>query len=175
MQQQNPDFLRQCVHEIGSALFYNQNSGLPGYQTTIINSLSVDEAFNLYAIVEKKVAGFYHGDRPFPAELLFYRKGKPFYLKMWGTAALVEDGNVWGNITGLENASTNLMDSSVGLLRISVENIYYHEYKQPMYFGWKGKLSRMRDWFTGIRAFSFSLQLTAPQLHGHGYYGPLMA
>lgn len=161
MQQHNEEFLRHCINEIGSALIYNQNAGLSGLHTTIINVLFIDDNFQLYALIEKKQARLYSEFQSFPSELLFFRKGKSFYLKAWGNAMVLEDSESFNKVlpgTDIEEAPGC---ETAAVLKISIENIYYHEYRQPMYFGWKGKFEKIRDWFTGIKAFSFTLRLAS--------------
>lgn len=168
MQQQNQEFLLKCINEIGSALLYNQNAGLSGLHTTIINALAVDSNFQLYALIEKKQAGFYSEYQSFPSELLFFRKGKSFYLKVWGNAVVLEDVASFNKVTGSSNMDKDAVCETAAVLKISIENIYYHEYRQPMYFGWKGRFKKIRDWFTGIKAFSFSLKPT-PAFDANSY------
>lgn len=159
MQQQNQEFLLKCINEIGSALLYNQNAGLSGLHTTIINALAIDSNFQLYALIEKKQAGFYSEYQSFPSELLFFRKGKSFYLKVWGNAMVLDDLQSFNKVIG-NAAEKDFACDTAAVLKISIENIYYHEYRQPMYFGWKGRVKKIRDWFTGIKAFSFTLKPT---------------
>lgn len=84
-------FLRDRIHDIGSALFFNTGNATFKLPTSIISVLKVDDEGNIWFFLHNPDLFIEDGDKEFPARLDFYRKGKPFFLQVLGEALVITD------------------------------------------------------------------------------------
>lgn len=136
-------FLRDRIHEIGSALFFNTGNADFKLPTTIVNVLKVDEEGNLWFFLHNPDLFIEEGDKEFPARLDFYRKGKPFFLKVSGEALVITDVN---EISELACGMPELQIPSfvrVMLVKVRVEHASCFEQRECA-VGW------FRSWWHAI-------------------------
>ena len=89
---QNPDisFIQLKIANIGTALFYcGANSQLP-FSTYIITALKLDEDGCVWFFISSGPDKQINIIRPFEAQLEFYRKGYPFFMKIEGQASIAD-------------------------------------------------------------------------------------
>lgn len=118
-------FIRDKVKNIGSALFYSQQDSVLKFPTTIIHVLAVDELGQIWFYLNQP-AQYYHAyDNQFNAELDFYRKGKDYYLKIYGKAFIVNDPK---EISGLNDWNDEINQTVMGkriLLKLKIQRVGY--------------------------------------------------
>lgn len=161
MQQNNMLFLRKRIFEIGSALMSNESDAGYKFPTTIINALNVDENGNLYALLQQPERRFQQEDMVFPAQLKFYRKGKPFHMNVAGTAYLMNDVSLLNNLLNIEYSEKIANKQNAMVVKIKMEEIAYFEWKEDVNHGW---VKKWYQWLTGINLFSLKLKLHPPAI-----------
>ena len=91
MIQNNLLFLQEKIQELRSALFFNTSSAVLKLPSSVVQAMKVDEAGQVWFFVNRPEQYLHEFDREFPAQLNFFKKGKPFYLNMTGKAFIVTD------------------------------------------------------------------------------------
>jgi len=98
----NVDFIRTKIDEIKSALFTNVSENAFKFPTCIISAIKVDPNGMIWFLMNKAGRLIPPDEPGFPAELLFYRKGHHFSLKVRGMATIVTDQKMIDNFLGIE-------------------------------------------------------------------------
>lgn len=160
MSHHNILFLNQRIYEIGSALFYCMNTTIARIPATIINVLKVDEAGNLYTLIQRPEYRLTEDEMQFPALLKFYKKGKPFFIEVQGHATLLDDNGLLNGLMHWKEGGDGLKKNNVIIIKLKMESIQYYEWKQPLLRkGIKGLITQFCQWLLGINLLSFSLNL----------------
>ncbi|WP_276483873.1 pyridoxamine 5'-phosphate oxidase family protein [Paraflavitalea pollutisoli] len=120
--------MRDRILEIGSALFANTGNALFKVPTSIISVLRVDQSGNVWFFLNHPNVYMEETDRSFPARLDFYRKGKPFFLNVSGTAEVITDADMIREIAGEKAAGHT--SSRVMLVKVQVEHAAYFEQRE---------------------------------------------
>lgn len=129
---QNPDisFLQLRIANIGTALFYGgSNSPLP-FSTYIITALKIDEAGCIWFFINRGSPQQKISNRPFNAQLEFYRKGYPFFMKIDGEAVIEEPGENLNDIMGKGISLSREALSGILLVKVKIKNAVYKNLKQ---------------------------------------------
>ncbi|HRP57196.1 hypothetical protein [Agriterribacter sp.] len=158
MSHHNMLFLNQRIYEIGSALFYCMNTTIARIPATIINVLKIDEAGNLYTLIQRPEYSLTEDEMHFPALLKFYKKGKPFFMEVQGCATLLNDNGLLNQLMHWQESIDALKKENIIIIKLKMENIRYYEWKQPLpRKGIKGFITQVYQWLLGINPLSFSL------------------
>ncbi|WP_162915328.1 pyridoxamine 5'-phosphate oxidase family protein [Paraflavitalea soli] len=136
-------FLRDRIHEIGSALFSNTGNATFKLPTSIISVLRVDEEGNIWFFLHNPDLFIEEGDKAFPARLDFYRKGKPFFLQVSGEALVITDAAEIKDLTGSTASPVLHSFSRVMLVKVRVEHASYFEQRER-------RMSRLQSWWHAI-------------------------
>jgi hypothetical protein len=83
-------FLREKIEDLGSALFFNASENPVAFQREVIHAVNVDEQANIRFLVRRPHC-LLPEDLRFPVRLEFYRKGRPFYIRISGIATVETD------------------------------------------------------------------------------------
>ena len=91
-------------------------------------------------------------DMEFPAKLDFYRKGKPFFLKISGLAQIVMDKEEMLNYIGLPGNVDLPSLSKLLLVKVKVEHAEYFEAKARQQWQWKDWWNTMWHFFSRAKS-----------------------
>jgi general stress protein 26 len=118
-------FIQDKVNNIGSALFYSRQDSVLKFPTTIINVLTVDELGQIWFHLTRPTQYLHAFDSQFNAELDFYRKGKGYYLKIYGKAFVVNDPEeISGLIQWSDKINRAAMEKMI-LLKLKIQRVDY--------------------------------------------------
>lgn len=81
--------IRQAVKELDTAIFRNQGDGIMHLPNTLVTNIRMDENGACWFTISSRLQDFGGLDPIFPASLHFYKKDKPYYMDLTGTATLV--------------------------------------------------------------------------------------
>ncbi len=84
-------FLQEKIRTLQSALFVTESASLIKLPTHVVQVADMDEAGNIWFVIPKPAHLIEAFDPEIPAKLDFFKKGTGFYLKIGGTATLVND------------------------------------------------------------------------------------
>lgn len=88
---QQLNFLQEKIHQIGSAIFFNQSDAVLKLPTSLVSTLKVDEFGYIWFFIKKPQQDIKHFEIDFPARLDFYKKGSPHFLQVSGKGWMVTD------------------------------------------------------------------------------------
>lgn len=126
-------FLQTKIMELEQALFFNYSPSVLKLPTSLINALHVDEVGQIWFMVKRPSQKLHEFDREFQSRLDFYKKGKPFHLRVTGKSSIVCDPEElnWA-IQLSENIRQNLSPEMILVKMTAVEIFYFpHRAKMP--------------------------------------------
>ena len=128
---QNPDisFVQLKLANIGTALFYcGAGSQLP-FSTYIITALKADKDGHIWFFINR---GQQEQDTfipPFEAQLEFYRKGYPFFMKIEGRATVADAKEYMHELMGKGISLQEETLCGIFLIKVKMEKCIYKELK----------------------------------------------
>jgi general stress protein 26 len=84
-------FIEEKVRDLENALFFSMSDSVLKIPACVVKVLEADELGQLWFVIPKPSQFIHAFDKTFPVELDFFRKGKDYYLKVFGRAHLVND------------------------------------------------------------------------------------
>ena len=151
-------FLQEKISDLRSALFFSLTNSVLKIPTTIVTALRVDEVGQVWFFVNRPMQNIQEFDREFPARLEFFKKGKPFYLKIMGKACIVNDPE---EVNGLVSVSEDIKCKALHqlvLVKVKIQSAEYMENSPAETNGWLHALrAQFYKWFgyqTAYRPYS---------------------
>ena len=148
-QELNVDFIRSKIDEIKSALFSNLIENAYKFPTCIISAIKVDSNGVIWFLMNKAGRFIPPDETSFPAELVFYRKGHPFSLRVSGIASVIADPKTIENFLDLEESRDI---SNILLMNIRMSRA---EYTEKIIIHTKNWLKRM---WSKLEAFVYPIK-----------------
>jgi general stress protein 26 len=137
-------FVRERINDIGSALFFSQNTSVLRLPATVVTALTVDEVGQIWFFISRPTQSLQEFDREFPARLDFYRKGKQYFLQVAGRAFIVNDPEEINQVAGLpEDIISKAMDQLVLVKFKIVKADYFSSFSDKRTFSWKSVFSKI--------------------------------
>jgi hypothetical protein len=145
-------FLQGKIQGIGSALFYSLGTGVLKFPTSIVSTLKVDEAGNIWFFISKPGQKLQEFDWEFPAKMQFYRKGKGYCLQVTGKACVVNDPEEVNGLVSLsEEMKTEAFKECV-LMKVRINNAEYYDFNETLpRNNLMGLLTRIYSWLFHTR------------------------
>jgi hypothetical protein len=120
------DIIRDRVTDIRSALFFNIGETPSVYSAGIISALEVDEEGHIFFFITRPEYLMLE-DRRFPSRLEFYRKGRPYFLKVNGVAELVTDHESLDRYFVTYGFPIDAAGKKLALVKVKVQQVEYNE------------------------------------------------
>lgn len=133
--QEELQFIKARILEIKSALFYSEGNSFTRFATCIIRCLEVDENGNIWFFMNDDVYCSPDDWKKVPATLSFYRKGKPFFIKISGLAEVIHHEVVVENFVGQPD-NYSLMLEKMKLVKVKIEKADYQEWDTINHTPW---------------------------------------
>lgn len=148
--------IRSRINEIRSALFFNEG-GYPGvYSAGIISALEVNDEGQILFFINKPEFMLTE-DRRFPARLEFYRKGKPFFIKVKGVAEILTDVDLLGRYVKVYDFQQGIAEKKLALVKVIVQHAECNAGEEAFdTVALKRIFQQFFAWFSLIRPFNFS-------------------
>lgn len=83
--------IKEQIMTLGSALFFTENESLLKLPVHVINNVQVDEQNRIWFLIQRPTQALTEFDQELPAKLDFFKKGISFYMKINGTAMIVDN------------------------------------------------------------------------------------
>ncbi len=162
----NLQFIREKIYRIRSAVMYSMSNALVKIPNNIVTAIKVDDEGQLWFLSKRPLQYVDQCEQNFPARLVFYRKGIPYYIEVSGSAMIVNNGYYIINAT---DGIVETREEKTVLIKMSMKDI---EYTEPGEKKEKNRLERFLDesykWLlpaiTFSRHYTFSRQ-SKPELH----------
>lgn len=120
-------FVRERVKEIRSALFFHEGGTAFIFTATIISALDLDTEGNICFFITRPDYQMVMEDLHFPGRLDFFRKGKPFFLKVSGMASMITDEQENNNYLRRYGISGRKEIVPLLLVKLKVDHVEYYE------------------------------------------------
>ena len=151
-------FLQEKISDLRSALFFSLSNSVLKIPTNIVTALKVDEIGQVWFFVNRPLQNIQEFDKEFPARLEFYRKGKPFYLKITGKACIVNDPEELNTLVDVsEEVKDKAMDQLV-LVRVKIQSADYVENTPSEATHWIQAIRALFNRWFGYQPAGYSLQ-----------------
>ncbi len=155
----NLQFIREKIYQIRSAVMYSMSNALVKIPNNVVTAVKVDDEGQLWFLSKRPLQYVDQCEQNFPARLVFYRKGIPFYLEVSGSAMIANNEY---HINGSAERIAETREEKPVLIKMSIKNI---EYTEPGAKKEKNRLERFLDesykWF--LPTISFSRHFTFPR------------
>ncbi len=145
----NLQFIREKIYQIRSAVMYSMSNALVKIPNNIVTAINVDDEGHLWFLARRPLQYLEQCEQNFPARLVFYRKGIPFYIEVSGNAIIVNNGY---NIINDTEGMVETKEEKPVLIIMSMKNIEYTESAEKKEKNW---LERLLD-----ESFKWSSQHT---------------
>ena len=131
-------FLQQKIQELQSALFLTESGSVIKMPTHVITAAEADDEGQIWFIIPKPSQHINAFDEEFSAKLDFFKKGKGFYLKIQGMAALVADKKEMENVSGISDEIKRRMDDiGVVAIKVRIQSAdYFENLPKPVASNW---------------------------------------
>jgi hypothetical protein len=147
---QQLNFLQEKIREIGSAIFFNQSDSVLKLQTSIIQTLKVDDFGFVWFYMQKPKQDLREFDREFPVRLDFFKKGINCFLQVTGKAWMVNDPEEINTLDTLTEEEKQAIDEMV-LIKVKMLKADYHETgntQRPANASWwQNAVNNVYTWF----------------------------
>lgn len=95
--------IKQQIMELNTALFFTENESLLKLPVHVINNVQMDEQNRLWFLIQRPTQALTEFDTELPAKLDFFKKGIPYYIKIKGTASIVDNREKVQALAGSED------------------------------------------------------------------------
>jgi len=126
--------IKKKIEEIGSAIIYSHSNCEIKLSTQIISTLKVDDGIIWFMIPRSDFNA--NCEKSFPVELDYYRKGKLFYLKVYGKANLFPPKEELNYISHFSEEMKAMLSFKMMLGRVNVSSIDLYDHQKKEKKGW---------------------------------------
>jgi hypothetical protein len=123
-------FIRERINEIESALFFNESSNPILLPTCIVSANGLDEDGYIVFFMTRAQYCLPEIEHGFPARLDFYKKGKPFFLKIKGNATIITLESEMGNHKSIYWELRKKTNRQLMLIKVKINYAEYYEMKE---------------------------------------------
>jgi hypothetical protein len=132
---QQLNFLREKIQEIGSAIFFNQSDSVLKLPTSIVSTLNVDDYGFVWFFVQKPRQSLKEFETEFPCRLDFFRKGAGYFLQVSGKGWVVTDPEEMNAFVTLPEEAKQMAMKDMVLVKVKILKAEYSE-TSPVRASW---------------------------------------
>ena len=121
-------FIQKKVRDLENALFFSMSDAVLKIPSCLVKVLEADELGQLWFVIPKPSQFIHAFDRSFPVKLDFFRKGRDYYLKIFGMAFLVNDPEEINSVECLnEQIKKQARENQSMLIKVKISHADYVE------------------------------------------------
>jgi len=144
-------FIEEKVMDLENALFFSLSDAVLKIPSCVIKVLQADELGQLWFVIPKPSQLIQAFDKTFPVKLDFFRKGRDYYMKIFGKAFVVNDPEEINNAECLhETVKQQARFNETVLIKVQMSHAEYVE-TAPVKTSTKAMLSQVKNkifrWF----------------------------
>jgi general stress protein 26 len=149
-------FINEKVRELENALFFSMSDAVLKIPTCLVRVLETDELGQLWFVIPKPSQFIHAFDKNFPVKLDFFRKGRDYYLTLFGMAFLVSDPEEINNVEWLDiQIKQRALTNESVIIKVKISHADYVE-KSPAKITAKSILRQVKNniyhWFRWVPA-----------------------
>jgi hypothetical protein len=121
-------FIEEKVRDLENALFFSMSDAVLKIPACVIKVLETDELGQLWFMIPNPPQSIHAFDKIFPVELDFFRKGRDYFLKIFGKAFLVNDPEEINSVDCLmEPVKQQARNGEAVLIKVQTTHAEYTE------------------------------------------------
>jgi general stress protein 26 len=121
-------FIEEKIKELENALFFSMSDAVLKIPACVVKVLQTDELGQIWFVIPKPPQFIHAFDKTFPVKLDFFRKGKEYYIKVFGKAHLVNDPEEINSVECLnEHIKQRARNSETVLVKVKINRAEYVE------------------------------------------------
>ncbi|HEX2608105.1 MAG TPA: pyridoxamine 5'-phosphate oxidase family protein [Flavisolibacter sp.] len=145
---QQLNFLRDRINEIGSAIFFNQSDSVLKLPTSIVSTLKVDDYGFVWFLVQKPKQSLKEFETEFPVQLDFFKKGMSYFLQVMGKGWVVTDPEEMNTLEIVPDDAKQLAMHQMVLVKVKIMKAEYYESRSSRQISWwRNTLNTVTAWF----------------------------
>jgi general stress protein 26 len=114
--------------DLENALFFSLSDAVLKIPSCVVKVLQADELGQLWFVIPKPSQLIHAFDKTFPVKLDFFRKGRAYYLKIFGKAFLVNDPEEINHLESLhENIKQQARYDETVLIKVQMSHAEYFD------------------------------------------------
>lgn len=119
-------FLKRKLSELNSALFFAEGDSLFKLPNHLITEMEINDDGQIWFVIPKPFQDLQAFDKEFPARLEFFKKGKPFRLKVQGKGLIIEDHVEMESLSAVsETMHEKVKNEPVIMIKVQVQFVDY--------------------------------------------------
>ena len=152
-QNQQLNFLQDKIHQIGSAIFFNQSDSVLKLPTSIVSTVKVDDYGYVWFFVKKPNQQIQEFENEFPARMDFFKKGVDYFLQVSGKGWVVSDPEeVYSFFELHKDLNVSVLDGAV-LVKVKMLRAEYFETQtRTKSSWWQNAVGLFTTWFRNPHA-----------------------
>ena len=127
IQDMSVQLLGEKMKELENALFVSEAGSSSKLPTHIVQIADVDAEGNVWFIIPRPTQVMESFDEAMPAKLDFFKKGKGFYLKLRGTASLVDAAAQLPQTPVFSGLSADFKNKKLVAVKLKMQSAEYFE------------------------------------------------
>lgn len=121
-------FIEEKVRDLENALFFSLSDAILKIPVCVVKLMEADELGQLWFLIPKPSQFIHAFDRTFPVKLDFFRKGRDYYIKIFGTAFLINDPEELNTIECFdEGIKQQAMENETLIVKVKISHADYIE------------------------------------------------
>ncbi len=163
-------FLAEKIEEIKDAIFYCHSNSPLKISNTIIHTSKVDECGNITFFINRPKQLISEFDREFPVDLNYFKKGKNFFINIYGKARIILDPEELSYQNNLTAEEINLALTTQVLIKVQILKVDFHDNdfeNKNLFF--KKIRSVFSSLFDTAGAASRSYDFSGSSVHNYGF------
>ncbi len=121
-------FIEEKIRDLEYALFFSMNNSVLKIPACVVKVLETDEVGQLWFVIHRPSQFIYTFDKTFPVKLDFFRKGRDYFLKIYGKAFLINDPEEINIIECLnENIKQQARTNNTLIVKVKISHAEYVE------------------------------------------------
>src|ERR1700712_3400130 len=121
-------FISEKIEEIKVAIFYCHSNSPLKINNTIIQTFKVDDCGNITFFINRPQQLISQFDREFPVGLNYFKKGKNYFMNIFGKARIIHDPEELAYQTDLTPEEINTALTTHILVKVQILRADFHDH-----------------------------------------------
>jgi len=163
-------FIAEKIEEIKVAIFYCHSTSPLKINNTIINTFKVDDLGNITFFINRPSQLISQFDREFPVGLNYFKKGKNYFMNVFGKARFIHDPEELAYQSDLTAEEINTALTTHVLVKVHILKVdfYDNNYEKKNLF-FKKIWSVFSSLFDSVGPASKSYDFSGTPIHNYGF------
>jgi hypothetical protein len=163
-------FITEKIEEIKFAIFYCHSNSPLKINNTLINTFRVDDCGDVTFFINRPPQLISQFDREFPVGLNYFKKGKDYFMNIFGKARIIHDPEELAYQTDLTAEEINMALTTHILIKVQILKVdFYDNNYEKKNLVLKKMWSIFSSLFDSMGAASKSYDFSGSGIHNYGF------